>query len=163
MPKAKPQINDPGWDFLFDEAGQKHNIDPLLLKALMLGESGVDTPPEKRHTLTSPAGAIGPTQFLTSTAKRFRIDPTDPEQAINATAQYLAEGIGMTDQAKRQGVDPMTYALMYYYGGKDANASRQVAPKTWAYPSYIMKHYDMLMEPSMQVNSVEAPIELKPK
>ncbi len=52
----------------------------------------------------------------------------------------------MTEKAKRQGVDPLTYSLMTYYGGPSADKSKEQAPLTWAYPDKIMKHYGMLFD-----------------
>lgn len=131
------ELNDPGWDALFERAGQLHNVDPLLLKSLMFTESGRATTPEGRLSITSPAGAVGPMQFLPSTANQFKIDPADPYEAINGAAQYLSNSLD-----KYNG--DVTKALMSYHGGYDQS---KWGPRTRAYPVTVGEYYAQLTKP----------------
>lgn len=68
---------------LFQTAGEKHGIPAGLLAAQARAESAFNP------NAVSPAGAVGISQFMPGTAKRFGIDPRVPEQAIDAQAQYM--------------------------------------------------------------------------
>lgn len=129
MPKR--QINDPGWDDLFEAAGRKYNVDPLLLKSIMLTETGDNTAPEKRILDKSPQGALGPMQLLPSSFPN--VNPYDPEEAIDAAAGYVAQGL-------KQYGDPVK-ALMYYHGGPD---TKQWGPRTHNYPHVVAEYYGLL-------------------
>lgn len=69
-----------------EAAATKHDIDPLLLKALVSVESRAN--PKAR----SPKGAMGLTQLMPATAKRFGVSNAyDPRQNLNGGARYLRE------------------------------------------------------------------------
>jgi len=75
-------------DAIFDEAGQKYDISPDLLKAVAKVESTF------RPHLTSRVGAMGIMQLMPGTAKYLGVDdPYDPYQNIMGGAKYLKEQI----------------------------------------------------------------------
>lgn len=66
-----------------EDASLSSGIDPLLLAALVLVESGGDP---RAH---SKKGAIGLTQLMPKTAKDLRVNPFDPVENLRGGAQYL--------------------------------------------------------------------------
>jgi len=84
-------------DLMIQRAGAESNIDPAILRALFMHESGM------RSDLVGKAGELGIGQFMPGTAKAFGIDPRDPAQAIPATAKFLRMNLnrfgGNMDQA----------------------------------------------------------------
>jgi len=75
-------------DAMFDEAGQRFDISPDLLKAVAKVESTF------RPHITSRSGAMGIMQLMPGTAKYLGVDdPFDPKQNIMGGAKYLKEQI----------------------------------------------------------------------
>lgn len=71
---------------LIDGAAARENIPVAFLTRLLWQESSF------RPTVVSPAGARGIAQFMPGTARERGLDdPFDPEQAIPASAAFLAE------------------------------------------------------------------------
>lgn len=71
---------------LIEGAARKHEIDPLLLQAVVHTESRFNA-----HAL-SPKGAAGYAQLMPATAKRYGVtDRFDPAQNIDAGARYLKD------------------------------------------------------------------------
>jgi soluble lytic murein transglycosylase-like protein len=69
-----------------EAAARAHSIDPLLLKALVSVESRAN--PKAR----SPKGAMGLTQLMPATAKRYGVgNAYDPRQNLNGGARYLRD------------------------------------------------------------------------
>lgn len=68
-----------------DAAAAQHRLDPKLLHALVVVESGY------RPTAVSPAGAAGLTQIMPATARALGVrDRFDPDANVLAGADYLA-------------------------------------------------------------------------
>lgn len=69
---------------LIRDQAQRHRIDPLLVKAVILTESA------GRRDATSPKGALGLMQLMPATARRFGVtDPRDPAQNVAGGTRYL--------------------------------------------------------------------------
>lgn len=89
---------------LFDAAGKEWNVDPRLLRAVMLRESAGDP------NAVSPKGATGLMQIMPSTGADLGVtDPRDPAQSIFGGAKYLSQ------QLDKYGNVPM--ALAAYNAG----------------------------------------------
>ncbi len=91
--RAEPPAARPGAETveqalcrMIDTAAAHQNIPPAFLTRLLWQESSF------RATVVSPAGARGIAQFMPGTARERGLDdPFDPEQAIPASAAFLAE------------------------------------------------------------------------
>lgn len=69
-----------------EEAARRHNLDPLLLQALVSIESRAN--PRAR----SPKGAMGLTQLMPDTARRYGVSkPYDVRQNLSGGARYLRD------------------------------------------------------------------------
>src|SRR5437773_2448980 len=93
-------------DNLIQTAGQKYGVDPDLLRAVGMQESGLN--PDIQD---SEQGAQGIMQIMPATARNYGIDATDPAQAIDAAARNLVEGL--QSKGSPEG------AVRYYHGGPD--------------------------------------------
>lgn len=72
------------FDALFEEVGQRYNLDPALLKAVAQTESGFSA------NAVSKAGAKGMMQLMDSTAEALGVaNVFDPTQNIDGGARYL--------------------------------------------------------------------------
>lgn len=87
-PRTSPGLTpgDPApYQPVVEQAATENNVPPEILGALLQQESQYDP------AALSPAGAQGIAQFMPDTAQGYGIDPYDPNQAIPAAAQMLAE------------------------------------------------------------------------
>lgn len=75
------------YDGAIQFAAKEFGVDPDVLHGIAYAESRYNP------KAVSPKGAQGMMQFMPDTAKRFGIDPSDPEQAIFGAAQYLKENL----------------------------------------------------------------------
>ena len=75
------------YDGAIQFAAKEFGVDPDVLHGIAYAESRYNP------KAVSPKGAQGMMQFMPDTAKRFGIDPNDPEQAIFGAAQYLKENL----------------------------------------------------------------------
>lgn len=81
---------------LFNAAGRRHDVDPILLASVAEVESGFDP------SAVSSAGAGGLMQFMPATASEMGVEPFDPASAVDGAARYLArdlERFGQLDLA----------------------------------------------------------------
>ncbi|MBL8491645.1 MAG: lytic transglycosylase domain-containing protein [Rhodocyclaceae bacterium] len=78
---------------LVAETAARHELDPLLLHALVSVESAY------RPQAVSPKGARGLTQLMPETARRYGVrDAFDPQQNLEAGARYLRDLLAMFGQ-----------------------------------------------------------------
>lgn len=73
-------------DTIIKDIGESFNLDPALIKAVILAESGGNP------LAVSPKGALGLMQLMPKTAKELLVDdPFDPEENIWGGSKYLSE------------------------------------------------------------------------
>lgn len=127
-------------DDLYTQAGQQYNVDPLLLRAQAIVESG------ENDNAVSPAGALGRMQFMPATAAEYGIsNPRDAKQSVYGAAAK------MNDLLNQHG-NPVA-ALMAYNGG---NPSRWNNPETQAYPVKVAAVYQQLKQAQAVPPSLQA-------
>lgn len=82
---SKQRDRESPWDEAVERHAKTYGVDPVLVKAVMLVESGYDP------WAVSYKGARGLMQLMPDTAKRFKVTEIhDPEQNIRAGTQYLS-------------------------------------------------------------------------
>lgn len=143
---------DPALDPLFENAGKQYNVDPNMLRAIALQESGANP-----ATADSSAGAQGIMQLMPGTAKGLGVsDPRDPAQAIPAAAKLLSQRLGEAEALKAGGqdVDPASYAVMSYFGGAPGP---QWGPKTYQYGQDVAAKYRSLAPPAAPSDAAGSP------
>jgi soluble lytic murein transglycosylase-like protein len=72
---------------LFNQAGERHGVDPRLLASVAEIESGFNP------NAISPVGAGGLMQFMPATATEMGVDAFDPVSAVDGAARYLARDL----------------------------------------------------------------------
>ncbi|MBO1361945.1 lytic transglycosylase domain-containing protein, partial [Acetobacter sacchari] len=110
----------------FAGASKAWNVDPRLLRAVAMAESGGD-----ENTPDSRAGAAGLMQIMPETAKGMGVNPYVPQQAIYAAAKLLDENL------RRYGNVPD--ALRAYNAGTDR--TRWNNPETQSYVSRVASYF----------------------
>lgn len=88
-PSTAPTVVGPATPYaeLFNAAGQRHGVDPVLLASVAEVESGFDP------DAVSSAGAGGLMQFMPATATEMGVDRFDPASAVDGAARYLARDL----------------------------------------------------------------------
>lgn len=109
------------WHHRFERAmwkvGQKHQVDPRLLRAIAITESNLDP------KAVGAAGEIGMFQIMPNTAKHWALTTNQPipsekqlfrvKNNANISAWYIREGLNeFVDKD-----DPTAYALAFYNAG----------------------------------------------
>ncbi len=91
---APPRSVSPDTPFasLFNEAGERHGLNPALLASVAQVESGFDP------NAVSPVGARGLMQFMPATAAEMGVDALDPASAVDGAARYLARDLARFGQ-----------------------------------------------------------------
>lgn len=83
------------YDSLFRQADEANGLPPGMTRSIAEAETGFLKDWQRRNRARSPAGAIGPMQFMPATGQRFGLlseaDLTDPNKAIPAAGQYLGQ------------------------------------------------------------------------
>ena len=122
---------------LIEETAARHEVDPLLVTALISQESAF------RADATSPVGAIGLGQLMPYTAAELGVDPTVPAENLDGAVRYLAQNMDYWAHAD----DPVTLALASYNAGPGAVESFGGVPpyaETQHYVEVISSHYAAL-------------------
>lgn len=86
---AEPTLVSPSTPFaeLFNAAGLRHGVDPILLASVAEVESNFDP------AAVSSAGAGGLMQFMPATASEMGVERFDPASAVEGAARYLARDL----------------------------------------------------------------------
>jgi soluble lytic murein transglycosylase-like protein len=126
------------YDFIIETAALAASIEPNLLRAVIVVESGFNS------RAVSKRGAVGLMQLMPSTASRFGVsNPYDPRENVRAGARYLKFLID------RFGHD-VRLALAAYNAGEEAvdRNGGQIPPftETMAYVPRVLKIYQMLRD-----------------
>lgn len=89
--QSTPDIENPyKYDAFIRTAAMEHEVDPLLVKAIIKAESNFN------HRAVSKTGAVGLMQLMPDTASEMKVnDPFDPEQNINGGTKYFRKLLGM--------------------------------------------------------------------
>ncbi len=103
---SEPPTDSP-WLAVAHADAVKYHLDPLVFDWKIWQESGFNP-----NVGNSSAGAIGIAQFMPGTAAGMGIDPTDPTQALDASARLDASHLQQYAQDARQ--------LASHYGGWSA-------------------------------------------
>lgn len=126
------------------QAARANGIPPEFLAATLLQESAYDP------GAISAAGAVGIAQFMISTAQEQGVDPFDPFDAINGSAQLLASYV----RAYEARPNPFALALAAYNAGPGAvEAYRGVPP----YPE-TREYIDDIVDRWAKIEGYETPI-----
>jgi len=90
------------------DAAARYGVDPAPLAAIAEQESGFNP------NAANPSGARGIMQFMPATARSYGIDPTDPQQSIDAAARMFRDNLDRFggDQSK---------AIAAHFGGPDTS------------------------------------------
>ena len=131
---------------LITQAATQAGIDPDLLRAQLLQESGLN--PNAVGPPTKYGQAQGIAQFIPSTAQGLGINPMDPNQAIPAAAQMDANNI------KQFGTP--AGAMAAYYGGPDQN---NWGPNTQRYVSDVARRFANLKQSGQTVAAPSDPLD----
>lgn len=115
------------------EAARVNNVDPALLHAVILAESGYNP------GAISPKGAVGLMQLMPETARRYRVrNRWDPMQNIHGGARYLSDLLRMFDNDLR-------LAVAAYNAGEQAvmKHGNRIPPyaETMAYVPRVLTYY----------------------
>lgn len=130
------------YDDALNAAGKKHGVDPRLLKAIMMQESGGNP------NIISDAGALGLMQLMPFNLKAYGVTNwRDPNQNIDGGASILAENL------QKAGGD-ISLALRYYHGGYDRSRWGRVNA---AYPGAVLARYQRLIESDNQGSVNQSP------
>lgn len=118
---------------LIQTAASIHAIDPSLLHAVILAESGYNPGALSRK------GAVGLMQLMPETARRYGVsDPYDPMQNIHGGAHYLSDLLQMFNQ-------DLNLVLAAYNAGENAviRHRNRIPPyrETELYVPKVMKFY----------------------
>jgi hypothetical protein len=128
-------VPPPDLDPLFTTTAAKYGIPANVLRAIAGQESSFRVDAVNQPTPGDPTdpGAYGLFQFTEATAKGMGIDPMDPVQAAEATAQMIRQGL---DQGK-----PLEQVMMEHFGGPNPALH---GPNTRQYAQEIAQRFQAL-------------------
>ena len=127
------------FDATIQDVAQRHRVDPLLLHAVILQESGY------RKTIRSSAGAVGLMQIMPATGASLGVATADlviPESNVDAGARLLKRLY-----YKYSGNFPLVLAAYNAGEGAVQKYGNQVPPftETQNYVKRVLAHYDRLV------------------
>lgn len=126
----KPSIKERNFYSIILEAAKKHGVDPALIKAIIMAESGYD------HMAISKKGAIGLMQIMPSTANALGVeDLFDPVHNVNAGVRYFK---GLLNQFEGD----LELALAAYNAGSRKVREFQGVPPYKATRLYVQKVFE---------------------
>lgn len=123
---------------------KKHDVDPLLMTALISQESAF------YETARSPVGAYGYGQLMPETAAYLGVNPRSPEGNLEGCAKYLSEQLRRWKHRE----DRTVLALASYNAGPGAVAKYNGVPpyrETRTYVMIITSRYQTLQEAAEQM------------
>ena len=126
------QTVNPELDQIIQNAAERHDLDPELVKAVISTESGWNT------RAISQKGAMGLMQLIPSTAQRFGVgNPFDPEQNVEGGTSYLKTLLD------RYNGDLAKSLAAYNAGERAVDQSRGIPayPETQRYVQKVTKAY----------------------
>lgn len=131
---------------LIENTADKHEVDPLLVTALVSQESAFDA------EATSPVGAIGLGQLMPFTADDLGVDPYDPAENLEGAVKYLAQNLDLWADSS----NPVALALASYNAGPGAVQAYDGVPpyqETEHYVEVITSRYDDLKSTSLALQT----------
>lgn len=136
------EYNRPKYAGIVEKKARKYKLIPELIHAVIEAESAYDP------NAVSSAGAVGLMQLMPATARRFGVsDRTDPEQNIDAGANYLRELLTLFD-------NDVKLAVASYNAGEGAvmKYGRTIPPyqETQKYVVRVMKYLRRNLRQSSQ-------------
>jgi soluble lytic murein transglycosylase-like protein len=130
-PQQSPLDRLKPYEHIIQGAAEEWNLDPLLLKALVLQES------RGLNGLTSTKNAQGLMQIIPGTQRELGVtDPWDPVQSIYGGAKYLS--MGLDKEGTPEG------ALLHYHGGPGWRKSYAGDRESQTYVSGVAEYYKQL-------------------
>jgi soluble lytic murein transglycosylase-like protein len=115
---------------IIDDAAERYQIDPSLIKAIILAESRYD------HMAVSKRGAVGLMQIMPSTADALGVeDIYNPEHNINAGVKYIKQLLELYN-------GDVKLALAAYNAGSNKVKKYNGIPPYKATKTYIKKVFE---------------------
>lgn len=133
---------------LIVDAAREARVDPALVEAVALVESGFDA------RARSPKGALGLMQLMPATAARFGVtDPLDPRQNLVGGARYLRELID------RFATLPLAVAAYNAGEGSVRRHGNAIPPyaETLNYVPKVLAHYEKFAKPHITKQGLGSP------
>lgn len=137
---SKPIISQGNIDTFINAAAETHNVDPLLVKAVIKAESNFDP------TIVSPKGAQGLMQLMPGTARDMAVaDAFDPQQNIYGGTRYLRQMISAYN-------GNIVLGLAAYNAGPGRvtqTGMTKYIPETQLYVAKVIDNYRQLRQQNM--------------
>ncbi len=123
------QKSEPPKGDLYAETAKRHGLPSALVRSIVKAESNGNA-----HAV-SPKGAIGLMQLMPGTAKILGVDPTIPEQNVDAGTRYLKELLAKYEDKD----DQVARAVAAYNAGPGAVDKYKGVPPYRETQSYVRR------------------------